>query len=215
MRKELVLFLFLTYGGYCFLNASSLKDKMEDAYSSIYNSASILPINQSKIIKEEVTKEYEKYTQIYKTPNKSSITIFYFVDSGISNMAIERFSMAVNKIGVTGKVMYRGLINNSFQESANLVKNIQEKEKIKNIDFYPIHFHSFKKFQLEEVPAYALSICNNEQFRFSDCEHKYLIKGDISLTSFFEKIKEYGKEYEEYYYFLLEGTNENGANNND
>jgi len=214
MKKKFILFLLLIYSNYYCLNASSIKAKMEDAYSAIYNSASMLPEKQSKIIKEKVSNEYEKHTKIYKNPNKSSITVFYFVDSGITDTAIERFSIAINKIGVTGKVMYRGLINNSFQESANLVKNIQTEKEIKNIDFYPIHFHSFNKFKLEAVPAYALSICNNEQFRFADCKHKYLIKGDISLASFFEKIKEYGKEYEEYYYALLEGTKENETNNN-
>lgn len=179
-----------------------LNNKMKNAYESIQASIALLPDAQQKIIKDEVLKEYQKYYSINN--QKSPITIFYFADSNITSKAFERFSLAINKINITGKVVFRGLINGSFTGSANFLKEIKKDNNIKNIDFFPIHFHSFEYFNLNEVPAYALSICNNEQFRFSDCDHKYLIRGDISLRDFFEILNNYTNEYERYYHILKE-----------
>ncbi len=67
-----------------------------------------------------------------------------------------------------------------------------------------IHIHpwGFDYFGLKRVPAFALSHCKND-FRFNTCEHKYLIKGNITLTSFFEILVNQDKNMLEYYRRLI------------
>jgi len=185
-----------------------INELYKNAYSSITQSALISNANQE--IQDNIKKEYSKYSDIVDiNNNKSELTIFYFVDSLVDNVSIENFSNAINKLTnhnlkVDGKVMFRGLINDSFKESGDFVLKLKENNNVKNIEFYPIHFHSFKYFKLSRVPAYALSVCNNNNFKFSECNHKYLIRGNIALQSFFQLLMEENKEYEDYYYTLLE-----------
>lgn len=175
-------------------------DIMNDFINTLENNLTAANSN------EKLTNATKKYIENYD--NNKYTTIFYFVDSKVTNVMLKNFSNYINKLkrfnpNLMGKVMTRGLINDDFKETAVFFKTITEEEQIKNIEYYPIHFHSFKHFNLEYVPAYALSLCNSE-FDFKRCEHKYLVKGDISLLSFLEIVSTENKEYLKLYNSLGE-----------
>lgn len=71
-----------------------------------------------------------------------------------------------------------------------------------NVGLYA-HPWAFKYFHLKKVPAYALSICKSDE-RFKNCDHKYLVHGDISLLSFFSVVSDADKKYKDIYYKLNE-----------
>lgn len=85
------------------------------------------------------------------------------------------------------------------------IKTVDKRTSIKPKSL-KIHVHpwAFDYFKLKEVPAYALSYCKKD-FRFKGCEHKYLAKGEISLTKFFEIVGD-EKEYYKRFYFDLIGA---------
>lgn len=71
-------------------------------------------------------------------------------------------------------------------------KIINNKATSKNIKLM-VHPWAFKEMNLEDVPVLMYSFCRDD-FRFKECENKYVVKGDISLTSFFELVSQYHKE---------------------
>lgn len=67
-----------------------------------------------------------------------------------------------------------------------------------------IQFHpqAFKDLDLNKVPAYLLSRCHQD-FRFQTCKHIAVVRGNVSLLSFFEMLKEDKPEFGEFYEALL------------
>lgn len=180
-------------------------NKMEDFINVLENNISVL--NANKRIVKETKKLINEFDQ------EKYITIFYFVDSEVTNVMLKHFSNSINKLKniepeLLGKVMLRGLIDNNFKKTATYFKDITKKEDITNIEFYPIHFHSFKYFSLERVPAYSLSLCT-KNFKFKSCEHLYLVKGDINLSSFLEIVTNENPKFKNLYYALGEEDENN------
>lgn len=71
-----------------------------------------------------------------------------------------------------------------------------------------IHVHpwAFKDLGLDVVPAYILTYCNNDDFRYKHCNNKYLAKGNINLQYFISKVSEEDKYFNKFLYSLQEGT---------
>lgn len=87
------------------------------------------------------------------------------------------------------------------------MKNLREKNiKSSNVKFH-IHPWAFKSLNLKVVPAYVFSICDNDNFKFRDCENKFIVKGNISLEYFMKLISEKDKSYSKYYDSFKEGKN--------
>jgi len=61
----------------------------------------------------------------------------------------------------------------------------------------------FQDMRLDKVPAYVLSRCPHD-YRYQDCRHIAIVRGNISLRSFFEMLAEDKIEYRGYYEALLE-----------
>lgn len=157
-------------------------------------------------LQKEIVSETKELINTYD--DKKYLTIFYFVDSSVTNVMLKTFSNYINKLkkhnpNIMGKVMMRGLINDDFKYTSNFFDSITRNENILNLEYYPIHFNSFKYFKLEKVPAYALSNCSKENFSFRECEHEYLIRGDLSLLGFFEILSKENKKFNENYYQIL------------
>ena len=78
---------------------------------------------------------------------------------------------------------------------------------VKSTNFkFHIHPWAFKKLSLKEVPAYLLSYCDNDDYRFKQCDNKYLMKGDVSLKYFFNEIEKLDKYYSKFNTSLLKGV---------
>ena len=151
---------------------------------------------------DQLQKEFEEY-------NKSNMTIMFFISSDIRLESLKGFVEHIKKLrrrgyNITGRVMFRGWINDEIDGIANWLKQ-KEKDGLSRTPHVKYQFHpwAFRYFSLNKVPAYALSSCK-EDFRFRDCDNKYLMKGDISLVEFFNILKEHHKEYEKVYFDLIE-----------
>lgn len=197
MSKIFILFFFIFIHSFANANTENEKKFIDTLNTSIdFLGLEKGVINQTK--------------QLITTHSEDNkfLTIFYFVDSSVTNVMLKNFSNYISKLKkhnpkIMGKVMLRGLINDDFKFSANFFDSITRKENITNLEYYPIHFNSFKYFKLERVPAYALSNCSSENFSFNECEHEYLIRGDISLLSFFEILSQENNKFNKNYHQLL------------
>lgn len=135
-----------------------------------------------------------------------SFTIFYFISEETSVDLINDFSYRLSKLKeidptIEGLIMTRGLVGGNFDTMAEYVKGLQEKGVSKiDITFHP---WAYEYFKLEQVPAFALSYCKKD-FRFKTCEHKYLVRGEVSLTNFFEIVSDENTEYKKYFQKLIE-----------
>lgn len=68
-----------------------------------------------------------------------------------------------------------------------------------------VHPWAFQDLGLKQVPAYLLSYCNNDDFRFKECDNKYIIKGNISLEYFFNEIAKTNEYFKEHHHSLEKG----------
>ncbi|MEV9477581.1 TrbC family F-type conjugative pilus assembly protein [Aliarcobacter butzleri] len=158
-------------------------------------------------LNEYIDKEIAKATDKNKNEeNFKSFTIFYFVSENTSLDLIKNFSYELEKIkeldnSIDALVLTRGLIGGSFDKMAEYVKSLQTLG-VKKID---ISFNpwAYEYFKLEQVPAYALSYCEKD-YRFKTCNHKYLVRGEMSLTNFFEIVSDENQFYKKYYQKLIE-----------
>ena len=104
--------------------------------------------------------------------------------------------------GNIGTDLLMKVIKSNFLECTMFIgRNLQSKG-ISNVDL-TFHPWAYDYFKLDRVPAYALSYCKKD-FRFKTCEHKFLAKGEISLTNFFEIVSDENLEYKKYFQKLIE-----------
>lgn len=95
-----------------------------------------------------------------------------------------------------------------FKQEMNPGGMLQFMNKVKSFgkvsDKIDIHVHpwAFDYFKLRSVPAFAYSYCQ-EDFSFKECEHKYLIKGNITLLTFFEIASKHDNSLNEIYFNLI------------
>lgn len=150
----------------------------------------------------DIQKKHENY-------EKTQITIFYFVSSDMKLESFKHFVVSIDKLkrrgyNVVGRVLFRGLINDSMDGIPNWLKEkkSQSLPMSSNVK-YQFHPWAFKYFKLNKVPAYAISNCS-EDFTFRTCDNKYLIKGDVTLTEVFDILSKSHKEYKKTYLDLVE-----------
>lgn len=159
--------------------------------------------NLQAYLDKETNKQYDIEEN---QKNFKSFKIFYFITEDTSKDLIRNFSYEIQKIkeideNIEALVLTNGLIGGSFDKMASFVKGLQDfgVKKI-NVGFNP---WAYEYFKLDKVPAYALSYCEKD-YRFKNCKHKFLAKGEISLTQFFEIVSDEENGYKKYYQKLIE-----------
>lgn len=187
-----------------FMNKQNV-NSLDGFYNQVVSNNSLLDKNNTLDFYLKEQKNYSE-TRMLAQKEFKSFTIFYFISEDTSIDLIRNFSYEIEKLkeldkGINGLLLTRGLIGGSFDSMANYVQNLQN-EKIKKLE---VTFHpwAFEYFNLEKVPAYAISYCK-EDFRFKTCEHKYLVRGELSLTNFFEIVSDEDENYKKYYQKLIE-----------
>lgn len=75
-------------------------------------------------------------------------------------------------------------------------KSLSTQEKIKRNFGIKIDPRYFDYFQLKRVPAMALATCPSLTPDIEKCKFHYLMKGDVSLLTFLDRISETNKTYE-------------------
>lgn len=86
---------------------------------------------------------------------------------------------------------------NKIQETTeNKYKNIQTQEKVKRNFGLKVDPRFFEELNIKEAPAMAFATCPSIIPDVTKCKIKYLIRGDVSLYTFFDKISEIDPKYE-------------------
>jgi hypothetical protein len=159
---------------------------------------------QNKVLdnKGHFSQKLQEIEQESALNEQTQMTLFYFISSDMDISNLKSFVAHINKLknkgyDIVGRVLFRGLIGESFESIPNWIKEKEEKEGLERSGNVHYQFHpwAFDYFSLNKVPAYALSSCKID-FRFRDCEHKYLLKGAVSFPEFTEILAKNNKEYE-------------------
>jgi len=174
-------------------------------FNSLNNTVDLL--DKDNVISPLLQKEKNKY--LARENNQSltkGFTLFFFISENTSIDLIRNFSYAIEKLKeidptIDGLLLTRGLIGGNFDTMAKYVQNLQY-EGIRQIEA-TFHPWAFEYFNLQKVPAYALSYCKKD-FRFKTCKHKYLVRGELSLRNFFEIVSDEEPSYKKYYFKLIE-----------
>lgn len=74
--------------------------------------------------------------------------------------------------------------------------DIKVQSKIKRNFGLKIDPRYFDYFKLKKAPAMAIATCPSLVPDIKNCKFHYIIKGDVSLVTFFDKISETNKEYD-------------------
>lgn len=175
-------------------------------FSNLVQNSDFLTKNEIKEVKNKVQK-YSKYL------NKKRDFILYFTSESVptNTMLNTLFQVGIlqeNGFDILTKQYFLGM-NKDFKDylfkMQDKINNKPKFERLKiirnsGIKIDPRYFDFFK---LKKVPAIALAECTGTTPSFKSCEFKFLLRGDTSLESFFDKIKTYDAKYEKYYEVLL------------
>ena len=108
-----------------------------------------------------------------KNSNPSS-NLYVFVSSSLSNQSLRELFNDASKIGA--KLIFNGLINNSFKDTYQYFKDIEI-----NADIDP---EKFEKYQVSAVPTFVLASENDKQFD--------RVQGNVSLEEVLTQFKDRG-----------------------
>lgn len=166
---------------------------------------------QTKLLSKnkKISKKLDEIIEKNKEFDETQLTAFFFVSSDMEVSNFNDFILSIEKLkrlgyNIVGRVLFRGLINDTLDGIPNWFKK-SEKKGLKRSPIIKYQFHpwAFKYFSLDKVPAFALSKCKKD-FRFKTCDHKFLIKGNMTFKNFLETIAEYHSEYNKVLHDLVE-----------
>ncbi|MBN8828905.1 MAG: type-F conjugative transfer system pilin assembly protein TrbC [Sphingobacteriia bacterium] len=118
--------------------------------------------------------------------NLNGINLYVFVSFSLDQKNLVKIAKETAVNG--GKLVIRGLINNSFKETAIAVKELIEQAGI-GVEINP---ELFSKYDIKAVPTFILvdeENCSKEM----SCRNFDKISGNITLDYFFKKVKEQGE----------------------
>jgi hypothetical protein len=150
-------------------------------------------ITQIKQMKKNGRQEYILYFTSTSVPDNTLFNVLFSV--GI---------LRDNGININAKHYFTGFPENFKEYMFALEDKVQNKSKeeiikIKENFFLKIDPRMFYHLKIKEVPAIALAECDTENPVVEKCDFKYLIRGDVSLLNFFDKISNIEKKYQKYY----------------
>lgn len=125
------------------------------------------------------------HKKLSKIPNEPQGQLKIFISSSVPKKSLKNLASEVRNVG--GVLVLRGFINNSFKESVNFIKELHSQGVSAIVD--P---HSFKLYDITQVPSFVLISDNNK------CHPKICtplhdkISGNINLKYALEQIKERG-----------------------
>ena len=135
-------------------------------------------------------------------------TIFYLFSTSQSEYMFYNFvqdSTILKKIN--NKIKFYGV-----------VQGVLSQEQLQKL-YVPFKYHKneeanaiikmqpfiFKDLALDRVPAYLFSKCTRSEFKYKECENKYIIRGEISLQAALEVVSRNDKSYLKYFKLLKHG----------
>jgi len=113
--------------------------------------------------------------------------LLIFVSFSIPAMSLQQLIMDAHKVG--GHLVIRGLVNNSFKDTAQALYELIHESKSGGIMLDPT---LFQKFNIKQVPAFV--VVNHDNLRQPLCSKFDIVYGNVSLSYVLHKIASGGDE---------------------
>lgn len=150
----------------------------------------------------ELSKEIKKSMVFSKKPK---LFLLYFFSSSMPKKSILDFLISVgiiqsNHLPIYTKQYLMGVPSNfkdymfSMMHVANKY-DLPYKKYISDNFALKIDPRFFKMYEIKRVPAIALAECDSLIPTPTSCHIKYMIHGDVSLETFFDRISQFDKKY--------------------
>jgi len=149
-----------------------------------------------KIVKREMVSEYIIYLTSESVPDSAHIDILHSV--GILQANGVRIKTKQYLIGIPKdfkKFMF---------DKRDYLMTLTDKEKRYVGDNFAVKIdpRMFENFKVTKVPAIIYGVCKGLNPVKEHCHFKYMIRGDASLATFFEKISDEDPRYKRYFEYL-------------
>jgi len=189
-------------------------NNLEEKISNLkYVQGKFLNKKEFKIMKKRALSQLN----LIKKLSNRGITFLFFLTSSsvpntvISNWLLETAILEKANVPIYPIIYIRGFGKNFreyfFNLAYTLKKNIPEEyvPYIKEYFRFKLGPQFFSYFHLKRVPAVVLAVCNDIDPMPKDCDIKYLMRGDMHLEYFFDKISQINKNpiYKKYYRILI------------
>lgn len=151
--------------------------------------------------KELILKELDSID----TQQKRVDSFFYFYSESIPIKAADNFLVYFNQIKEKYPEIKGYVVINGFPPY-NIYEFMQKFNRDKfGKGILKIHPILYENFGVERVPAFGLAKClDDDKFNSKECDYKYVLKGDVNLAYFLDKITEEDKQYQKYRAVLRE-----------
>lgn len=136
-------------------------------------------------------------------------TIFYLFSTSQSNYVLRQFVNDAHKLEKVRGIRYYGVVQGMLSEDelAELYQPFKFNQELENKAIIKMQFMIFKDLNLKRVPAYLFSKCPASEFKYSRCENKYLVRGEIPLSQALEIVTQEDSSYDDFLQTLTRGDN--------
>jgi len=172
------------------------------------NALSKIPWITQNMLNGMNKKKIETLTKNILNPikEKQVDTIFYLFSKSQNNYDFYNF---IKDISLLKSVKYYGVVQGMLSKKDldelyipfKFDKTLSDKAIIKMQPFI------YRDLKLKRVPAYLFSKCSSssENFKYSECKNKYLVRGDISLHQALEIVSKKDNYYLQYLNIIEKG----------
>jgi len=199
------------------LQKKNQKNYFKNLETKIENIHYIKGIFLNKQEFEKMKKNSLKEMQIIKAINTKGINLLFFLTSSsvpnqvIANWILETAILEKAGVQILPIVYTRGFGKNFKKYFFNLANTMKKTIPLEYVPYVKKAFRFklgpqfFSYFHLKRVPAIVLANCNNLSPMVHDCKIKYIMRGDMHLEYFFDKISQINSNpaYKKYYRILI------------
>jgi len=214
MQKILfIVFLFFNFPLFAQNNINNVIDSFKNRYL-VKNQLNYVYkyIPQYRNFMEEKYPNIFNLYNYYSSKKKEFPTIFYFTSASVPKQNFYNILLSINKLKETYQIQSAQIFKDiEFKSLSKYLKKITKNREnntsldtaLNNAMLFRFDPKSFKKLNITKVPVLAFAMCKGDAYP-SDCDIKYIIRGDVSLTKFFFLISEIDNNYLSYYQKLIE-----------
>ncbi len=171
-------------------------------------------MSKSKLFSDVNKQDLEIIMNTLKNDNsqqsKKVDTVFYLFSTSQDNYSFYHFIKNVSKLeNVHKDIKYYGVVQGIIPqiELEKLYQPFKFEKTLSEKSIIKMHPFMYKDLELKQVPAYLFSKCPASEFKYKECENKFLVRGDISLSKALEIVSNEDKSYLKYLNFLEKGNN--------
>ena len=149
-----------------------------------------------------------KDLNISNNQDKKVDTIFYLFSTSQSEYMFYNFVEESSKLKKVNKnIKYYGVVQGmlSKKQLQKLYTPFKYNKELEDDAVIKMQPFIFKDLDLKRVPVYLFSKCSMSEFKYKDCENKYIVRGEISLKKALDVVSKNDKSYLKYLNILEKG----------